>query len=39
MVSVSGGTITAQYEYGPFGELLRIDGTAAVANPFRFSAK
>jgi RHS repeat-associated protein len=29
----------AQYEYGPFGELLRASGPSARANPFRFSSK
>ena len=31
--------ILAQYEYGPFGELLRATGPMAKANPFRFSTK
>jgi len=31
--------ILAQYEYGPFGELLRATGPMATANPFRFSTK
>jgi RHS repeat-associated protein len=29
----------AHYEYGPFGEPLRITGPAAALNPFRFSTK
>jgi RHS repeat-associated protein len=33
------GEVYAQYEYGPFGELLRATGTYAKANPFRFSTK
>ena len=33
------GDVTAQYEYGPFGELLRATGTFAADNPFRFSTK
>src|ERR1051326_5738468 len=33
------GTIAAQYEYGPFGELIRASGPLAKANPFRFSSK
>jgi RHS repeat-associated protein len=33
------GAVTAQYEYGPFGELLRATGTWAKSNPFRFSTK
>jgi len=31
--------ILAQYEYGPFGEVLRATGPLAKANPFRFSTK
>ncbi|WP_205880853.1 RHS repeat-associated core domain-containing protein [Limisphaera ngatamarikiensis] len=33
------GTETARYEYGPFGEPLRLTGAAAGSNPFRFSTK
>ena len=29
----------SQYDYGPFGELLRSTGPMAKANPFRFSTK
>ena len=39
LVKVSDGTVTGQYEYGPFGELIRASGLAAKANPFRFSTK
>ena len=39
LVKASDGTITANYEYGPFGELIRASGLAAKANPFRFSSK
>ncbi|MGO8931773.1 MAG: RHS repeat-associated core domain-containing protein [Limisphaerales bacterium] len=39
LVGGAGGTTTAQYEYGPFGEVLRITGPMAKANPFRFSTK
>ena len=36
----AGGTnILAQYEYGPFGEVIRATGPMAKANPFRFSTK
>ena len=35
----SDGTISARYEYGPFGELLRCTGPMAKVNPFRFSTK
>lgn len=31
--------VTANYEYGPFGELLRVSGPAASLNPFRWSSK
>ena len=31
------GTVSAQYEYGPFGEVIRATGPMAKANPFRFS--
>ena len=30
---------TAQYRYGPFGEVLRATGPMAKVNPFRFSTK
>jgi RHS repeat-associated protein len=29
----------AHYEYGPFGEPIRVSGPAAALNPFRFSTK
>jgi RHS repeat-associated protein len=36
----SAGTVSARYEYGPFGSLLRISGEpVAMDNPFRFSSK
>jgi len=35
--SAADGSITAQYEYGVFGEPLRATGPAAMVNPFRFS--
>ncbi len=36
----TGGTETARFEYGPFGELLRMSGGAIAAeNPWRFSSK
>jgi RHS repeat-associated protein len=31
--------ILTQYEYGPFGELLRATGPMAKVNPFRFSTE
>jgi RHS repeat-associated protein len=39
LVNASSGTLDAQYEYGPFGEPLRVTGPAAAANPFGFSTK
>jgi RHS repeat-associated protein len=35
----SDGLTVAQYEYGPFGELLRATGPLAKSNPLRFSTK
>ncbi|NGO39223.1 RHS repeat-associated core domain-containing protein, partial [Limisphaera ngatamarikiensis] len=39
LVSASTGTETARYEYGPFGEPLRLTGAVAGLNPFRFRTK
>jgi RHS repeat-associated protein len=39
LVSASSGTVTANYEYGPFGEVIRETGSMAKLNPFRFSTK
>jgi len=39
MASAADGTISAEYEFGPFGELLRATGPMAMVNPFRFSTK
>ncbi len=39
LVDGSNGTITATYEYGPFGELIRANGPMAARNPIRFSSK
>ncbi len=33
------GTNSAQYEYGPFGETIRVTGPAARQNPIRFSTQ
>jgi len=33
------GAMVAEYEYGPFGEILSKSGTMADANPFRFSSE
>jgi len=39
LVSAADATLAAQYEYGPFGELLRATGPMAKANFLRFSTK
>ena len=39
LINAADGSLAAQYEYGPFGELLRSTGPAAALNPFRFSTK
>ena len=39
LVSATTGTETACYEFGPFGEPIRVTGPAATLNPFRFSTK
>ena len=39
LVNALDGSVVAQYEYGPFGELLRCTGPLALLNPFRFSTK
>jgi RHS repeat-associated protein len=33
------GSTGASYEYGPFGELVRVTGLVGKANPFRFSTR
>ena len=39
LVDGTTGTYTARYEYGPFGEPVRVSGTHGSGNPFRFSTK
>lgn len=39
LVDTSDGSISAQYEYGPFGETLHMTGTVGKSNPVRFSTK
>ncbi len=41
LVDCSNGTISAQFEYDPFGNIIRMTGTGTIAkdNPFRFSTK
>ena len=39
LVNAADGTLAANYEYGPFGEVIRSTGPMAKINPFRFSTK
>ena len=39
LVNAADGTTLANYEYGPFGEVIRASGPMAKVNPFRFSTK
>ena len=39
LVNGTDGSIAAEYEYDPFGRLLRATGSLAFINPFRFSTK
>jgi RHS repeat-associated protein len=39
LVRASDGYRAAAYEYGPYGEVLRSEGTYAAQNTFRFSTK
>jgi RHS repeat-associated protein len=39
LVNAVSGTTSAEYGYGPFGEVLRATGLMARANPLRFSTK
>jgi RHS repeat-associated protein len=39
MVSVESGRVAAEYEYGPFGEVLRGSGPLAAVNPWQYSSK
>ncbi|MBI3870960.1 MAG: RHS repeat-associated core domain-containing protein [Verrucomicrobia bacterium] len=39
LVKASDASRTADYEYSPFGEVIRASGTMATLNPFRFSTK
>ncbi|HLX72342.1 MAG TPA: RHS repeat-associated core domain-containing protein [Verrucomicrobiae bacterium] len=39
LANANDGTTAAQYDYGPFGEVIRSTGPMAKANPFRFSTK
>ena len=39
LVSFDDGTISAHYEYAPFGEVILSSGNLAITNPFRFSSE
>jgi RHS repeat-associated protein len=39
LVKGTDGTISAQYEYGPFAEPIRVTGIMGSTNPIRFSNK
>jgi RHS repeat-associated protein len=39
LVNAGDGTSVGNYEYGPFGEVIRSTGCMAKTNPFRFSTK
>jgi RHS repeat-associated protein len=39
LVDAVDGAVAGNYEYGPFGETIRMTGPMAKANPFRFSTK
>ncbi len=39
LVNASNGEVSANYEYGPFGEPIRVSGIMSRENPFRFSTK
>jgi hypothetical protein len=39
LINAADGTGSASYEYGPFGETIRLTGLLAKNNPIRFSTK
>ncbi len=39
LVDASTGKVAARYEYGPFGEAVRVSGEVAATNPLRFSSQ
>jgi len=39
LINALDGTLLANYDYGPFGEVIRATGPARGTNPFRFSTK
>jgi RHS repeat-associated protein len=39
LVNAANGSVAANWEYGPFGEVIRATGPMAKVNPFMFSTK
>jgi RHS repeat-associated protein len=39
LVRATNGAVSATYEYGPFGEALRVTGSVGTNSPIRFSTK
>jgi len=39
LINAADQSISARYEYSPFGEMLRASGPMSVPNPFRWSTK
>ena len=39
LADAASGIATAEYEYSPFGKVVRATGSMALVNPFRFSTK
>jgi RHS repeat-associated protein len=39
LVKATDGTVSANYEYGPFGEPIRVSGAMGKVNPMRWSTK
>jgi RHS repeat-associated protein len=39
LVNAADSTLAANYDYGPFGELIRVTGAMGKINPLRFSTK
>jgi RHS repeat-associated protein len=39
LIDLADGSLSAEYEFSPFGEVIKASGSSATANPFRFSTK
>jgi len=39
LINATNGAVSANYEYGPFGEVIRATGPLAKTNPFRWSTQ